>query len=104
MGGGPRRGVNPEGGNGADAVTFEQGIAEGRLKDKWTAMMKGLAQEWPTPTDALAALLEGQVSEEEGRALYERFGFTEFGRRRGYYPNAPEGGREDALIFCRRLN
>lgn len=48
--------------------------------------------------------LEVRPSNPVARALYERFGFTEFGRRRGYYPNAPEGGREDALIFCRRLN
>lgn len=48
--------------------------------------------------------LEVRPSNPVARALYERSGFTEFGRRRGYYPNAPDGGREDALIFCKRLN
>lgn len=69
-----RRGLIPDEGTGPDAVSFVQGIAEGRLGDKWTDMIRGLAQIWPTPTDALAATLEGQVSEDEGKALYERFG------------------------------
>lgn len=69
-----RRGLIGESGTGADSTSFQQGIAEGNLKDKWTDMMRGLAVEWPTPTDALAAVLEGQVSESEGRALYEKFG------------------------------
>jgi hypothetical protein len=69
-----RRGLIPDGGTGPDAVSFTQGIAEGRLGDKWTAMIRGLAQEWPTPTDALAAGLEGQVPLDEAKALFERFG------------------------------
>lgn len=69
-----RRGLIPDEGTGPDAVSFVQGIAEGRLGDKWTDMIRGLAQIWPTPTDALAATLEGQVSADEGKALYERFG------------------------------
>jgi len=48
--------------------------------------------------------LEVRPSNRIARNLYARAGFTEFGRRRGYYPNGAEGGREDALVFCRRLN
>ena len=69
-----RRKLIPAAGTGPDAVTFEQGIAEGNLRDKWTDVVRQLAVEWPTPTDALDALLEGQVSHAEGEALYERFG------------------------------
>lgn len=69
-----RRKLIPEAGTGPDAVTFEQGIAEGNLRDKWTDVMRQLAVQWPTPDDALNALLEGQVSEADGRALYEQFG------------------------------
>lgn len=69
-----RRGLITDAGTGPDAVSFQQGIAEGRLADKWTDMIRGLAQEWPTPADALAATLEGQVSQAEGQALYQRFG------------------------------
>jgi len=47
--------------------------------------------------------LEVRPSNLVAQALYARAGFSEFGRRRGYYPNGPDGKREDALIFCRRL-
>lgn len=69
-----RRGLIPNAGTGAESVSFEQGIAEGRLADKWTDMMRGLAQIWPTPADALRATLTGQVSKDDGRALYQRLG------------------------------
>lgn len=69
-----RRGLIPESGTGPDSTSFEQGIAEGRLKDKWTPMMRALSVEWPSPTDALDALLEGQVDDATGRELYEKFG------------------------------
>lgn len=69
-----RRGIIPEDGSGADSVSFAQGIREGRLKNKWAHIVKELAVRWPTPADALDALLEGQVSESDARTLYERFG------------------------------
>lgn len=69
-----RRGLIPESGTGPDAVTFEQGIAEGNLRDKWTDVMRELAVQWPTPDDALNALLEGQISDADARALYAKFG------------------------------
>lgn len=69
-----RRGLIPEQGAGAGSISFDQGVREGRLANKWTDVAKALATQWPTPTDALDALLEGQVAEDEGRALYERLG------------------------------
>lgn len=69
-----RRGIIQEHGTGPDATTFDQGIREGRIADKWIAMLKDLAVQWPTPTDALQAVLEGQVTEQEGRDLYQKFG------------------------------
>ena len=69
-----RRGLIPENGTGVDATSFEQGVAESDLKDKWTNLLKELAVAWPSPTDALDALLEGQVSEGEARDLYAKFG------------------------------
>jgi hypothetical protein len=69
-----RRQIIPEKGKGADATSFEQGIAEGRLADKWTAMIKGLAPQWPTPPLALNALLKGQLSDAEAKTLYEKLG------------------------------
>lgn len=69
-----RRGLIPDTGKGADATSFEQGIAEGRLANKWTDMIRGLAPQWPSPADALRAALTGQVPADEGSALYERWG------------------------------
>lgn len=69
-----RRGLIPDGGTGPGSVSFEQGIAEGRLADKWTDMIRGLAKIWPTPANALRAALTGQIPLDEGRALYERLG------------------------------
>jgi hypothetical protein len=69
-----RRQLIPETGTGPDAVSFDQGIAEGRLGNKWTEMIKGLSPIWPTPADALRATLNGQVTQAEGLALYEKLG------------------------------
>lgn len=69
-----RRGLIPETGTGPDETSFDQGIAEGRLADKWTAMIKGLAPEWPSPADALRAALTGQVPMDQAAALYQRWG------------------------------
>lgn len=41
--------------------------------------------------------LEVRPSNVSAFRLYQRFGFTEIGRRRGYYPTAD--GREDAIVM-----
>lgn len=69
-----RRGLIPASGTGAGSTSFQQGIAEGRLSDKWAPVIKGLAQLWPTPPLALNALLKGQLSESEALALYVKLG------------------------------
>lgn len=69
-----RRGLIPDAGTGAASVSFQQGIAEGRLADKWAPVIKGLAKLWPTPTDALEAALKGQLTAEQGKATYELLG------------------------------
>ena len=51
---------------------------------------------------AAALWLEVRESNARARTLYLREGFTEAGRRRGYYP-APDGQREDAVLMSRRL-
>ncbi len=69
-----RRGLIPNHGTGANAVSFVQGIREGRLANKYTDMIRGLAKIWPTPIDALDALLKGQLDHKEALALYEKLG------------------------------
>lgn len=50
---------------------------------------------------AEVAFLEVRDSNAPAIGLYERFGFNEIGRRRGYYPAAQ--GREDALVMAYSL-
>lgn len=69
-----RRQIIPEGGTGPDSVSFNQGIAEGRLADKWAPIIKALATIWPTPENALDALLQGQLDPDAAKALYQKLG------------------------------
>lgn len=69
-----RRGAIPADGAGAGSISFTQGIAEGRLANKWAPVIQDLAKLWPTPVDALAAALKGQISADDGKALYEKLG------------------------------
>lgn len=48
--------------------------------------------------NARSLWLEVRESNERARAIYERYGFVEVGRRRGYYP-APRFTREDAIVM-----
>lgn len=69
-----RRGAIPADGAGPESTSFAQGIAEGRLGDKWAPVIKALSVLWPTPVDALDAALKGQITPAEGEALYVRLG------------------------------
>ena len=69
-----RRGAIVESGSGVDSTSFTQGIAEGRLADKWAPVIKSLSLLWPTPVDALNAALKGQITTEQGLALYQQLG------------------------------
>jgi hypothetical protein len=69
-----RRGAITESGSGADSTSFEAGIREGRLADKWAPVIKELAMDWPTPVNALNAQLKGAFTGDEGKALYTKLG------------------------------
>lgn len=69
-----RRGAIPEAGTGAGSTSFAQGIAEGRLSNKWAPVIKDLALDWPTPIAALNAQLKGAFTGDEGKALYAKLG------------------------------
>lgn len=51
---------------------------------------------------ATSVLLEVRPTNARALAVYERFGFAEIGRRKGYYP-AHEGKREDAIVMRHAL-
>jgi hypothetical protein len=69
-----RRGAITAAGTGVDSTSFDQGIAEGRLADKWAPVIEALSKLWPTPDDALDATLKGQVTADQGKALYVQLG------------------------------
>lgn len=71
---GLRRGVIPEDSGSSDKPGFVQGIQQGRLGNKWIPLIRELSKVFPTPVDALEALLVGQVDEREARDLYAVFG------------------------------
>ncbi|NHZ62380.1 ribosomal protein S18-alanine N-acetyltransferase [Massilia genomosp. 1] len=68
-----------------------QGEGLGRyLLDKVAACARGLSMD--------SILLEVRPSNERALAVYLQYGYTEIGRRRGYYP-AHDGKREDAIVM-----
>ncbi|GGC25050.1 ribosomal protein S18-alanine N-acetyltransferase [Pseudoduganella buxea] len=68
-----------------------QGKGLGRfLLNQSVACARGLGME--------SMLLEVRPSNERALAIYRRYGFTEIGRRKGYYP-AANGTREDAIVM-----
>lgn len=69
-----RRKLIPYDSKSPDKPGFLQGIQQGRLRDIWAPIVKDLAQEWPTPTDALESRLVGQTTTDEAKTLYETFG------------------------------
>lgn len=69
-----RRGVIPATGSGADSTSFEQGIRETDLLDKWTDTVKALAELWPSPADVIDAVVKGQIPLDEGKSTYQRVG------------------------------
>ncbi len=60
------------------------------LLDKVMACARGLSME--------SVLLEVRPSNLRALQVYERYGFTQIGLRKGYYP-AHEGKREDAIVM-----
>lgn len=69
-----RRKLIPYDSGNPDKPGFLQGIQQGRLRDIWAPVVRDLAQEWPTPTDALESRLVGQTTTPEALKLYETFG------------------------------
>lgn len=90
-----RRGLIPESGTGPDSISFEQGVAESRTRNKWANTIKALSVVEPTPADALNALLQGQIPYDQAHSLYVRFGgdpdhFTWLFNSRGSAPTPLE--------------
>ena len=68
-----------------------QGHGHARRLLEWLAA-------WCQQEGALQLWLEVRESNARARHIYERFGFANIARRKGYYP-APHGLREDAVVM-----
>lgn len=69
-----RRGLIVESGQGGDSTSFEQGIRETNLLDKWTDMVRGLALLWPSPADIIDAAVRNQIDSGTGIETYQKVG------------------------------
>ena len=69
-----RRGIIEAAGTGPDAVSFDQGIREGNLLDKWGPTIQALAKTIPSPADVVDAAVRGQLSLDDAKALYATVG------------------------------
>lgn len=64
-----RRGLIPLDSGNPDAPGVRQGVAQGRLADKWLPMIEGLGQVPLGVVDAVDAVVEGQISMADGVAI-----------------------------------
>jgi|SRR5215469_684643 len=72
-----RRSIIPEHGDGPAAVSFDQGIREGNLLDKWGPVIQALAKAIPSPADIIEGQLKGQIDTATAQQLYAEVGGDE---------------------------
>lgn len=68
------RGFIPWEGTGAEALTFEQGISESDIKDKWIPVLKQLMQYFPPPGETSRLLMHGGITPEQAIQLWQQAG------------------------------
>jgi hypothetical protein len=68
------RGQIPWKGLGSTEITFQQGIAESDIKDKWEAAAELLEQYWPAVGEIGALLREGGITETQAEAYWSAEG------------------------------
>ena len=69
-----RRGIIPADHKEPNTPSFAGGVRQGNLRDLWIPTLKALSLANPSPSDALDALLEGQVDAAKAKELYALFG------------------------------
>lgn len=85
-----------------EAEIHSLGVAPDRRKRGIGKTLMRLAAEHALTQGAAAIFLEVSASNGAALALYARLGFSEVGRRPGYYPASPAGAR-DAVVLRRAL-
>lgn len=77
------------------------GVSKSEQRQGFGARLLSHALQTAQVLGAQSLLLEVRPSNTAALALYRQFGLQQIAVRRAYYP--AQDGREDALIFCRRL-
>lgn len=72
-----KRGIIDLNGTGQDAVTVEQGIAEGATKNKWFKPLTELARYVPPPRTIVAMVREGSIDDAAALAFLRESGLTD---------------------------
>lgn len=90
-----RRGLIPRDGRGPDVLSLEQAVAESRIRDKWVKVVEGLGAQPLPVADAVDAVVESQISADEGAAWAQKSGvdqdvFTILYNTRGNPPSPTE--------------
>lgn len=70
------RGIIPWSGTGPGAVSFEQGVLEGRWKDKYLGAFRQLAAYIPPPREISTLVREGGLTEDQAMAYWRDHGMS----------------------------
>lgn len=70
------RGVIPWTGVGPGVLSFEQGVSESDVKDKWTAALQAASEYLPPPRTTTALLKEGAIDDNEAAQLFQKAGLN----------------------------
>lgn len=70
------RGLIPWGGKGLGVLSFEQAVAEGHTRTKWTTALRGLSEYLPPPRTVTAMHKEGSLSDAQAAAILEKHGLS----------------------------
>lgn len=71
-----RRGFIPQHGRGPNALSFEQAIVEGDLKDKWEPVFESLITRLPSLFQARILQTTGALNTDQALQLYHQLGLT----------------------------
>lgn len=71
-----RKGIIPRDGTGPNAISVEQGVAEGATKNKWFPYLFRLAEYIPPPRTVVAMIREGTLTDDAGLKLLSASGLT----------------------------
>lgn len=68
------RGLIPWAGTGSGALTFQQGISESDIKDKWYPLLEQLAVYWPPSGEVRTLLMHGGITLDQALAYWKANG------------------------------